>query len=346
MKPFRLIQYVFRRNHDSKDKLKSMKRAIRQLRKEAFSWVTSGTPLTDPQPNRPWQPGVRTAPPTMLTPEELTLLYWSASSYYSGAGEIVDGGCFLGGSTAALARGLRDNLKVESKEARIHSFDLFLVDQSTKKRYFADSHLQIGDSFLDTYKGGIRDYDPYVLVYPGDIRKVSWKASIELLFLDVLKLKDINDFALAEFFPNLIPGVSLVIQQDYVHFALPWIHITMERLADYFETLSYCRSGSVVFRLTKPLPAEVLQTGAGTHGSAEEQLALMDSAIEKAPAAAQPILKLAKVMLFSDLFLDCRARNLVLEIQNTYTEPGILRQVQEVKSYLQNPWRQKLTKTD
>jgi len=61
---------------------------------------------------------------------------------------------------------------------------------------------------------------------------------------------------MTRFFPHLIPGISLVIQQDYIHFALPWIHITMERLAEYFETLDYFRSGSAVYRLKRALPAE------------------------------------------------------------------------------------------
>ncbi len=45
----------------------------------------------------------------MLSIEERQLLAWLAASHWEGRGAIVDGGCFLGGSTLALGRGLREN---------------------------------------------------------------------------------------------------------------------------------------------------------------------------------------------------------------------------------------------
>src|SRR5437763_14459691 len=65
---------------------------------------------------------------TMLSAQELELLYTLARDRYSGRGEIVDGGAFLGGSTLALACGLRDNARVANKSRRIHSYDLFVSD--------------------------------------------------------------------------------------------------------------------------------------------------------------------------------------------------------------------------
>ena len=44
---------------------------------------------------------------TMLSAQELELLYTLARDQYTGQGEIIDGGAFLGGSTLALATGLR-----------------------------------------------------------------------------------------------------------------------------------------------------------------------------------------------------------------------------------------------
>ena len=65
---------------------------------------------------------------TMLSAQELELLYTLARDQYTGRGEIVDGGAFLGGSTLALANGLRDNRRVQDKNGRIHSYDLFRAD--------------------------------------------------------------------------------------------------------------------------------------------------------------------------------------------------------------------------
>ena len=52
-------------------------------------------------------PTACTKVPTMLVPDELRLLNFLAQDYYRGAGAIVDAGSFLGGSTVALAEGLR-----------------------------------------------------------------------------------------------------------------------------------------------------------------------------------------------------------------------------------------------
>src|SRR5512146_2489264 len=68
--------------------------------------------------------------PTMLIPDERKLLFHLASKSYTGAGAIIDGGCFLGGSTTALAAGLEARVERSGKPASqiIHSYDLFEVE--------------------------------------------------------------------------------------------------------------------------------------------------------------------------------------------------------------------------
>ena len=44
--------------------------------------------------------------PSMMTKDEVSLVYRLAAAHYSGRGEIVDAGIFLGASTHAFARGL------------------------------------------------------------------------------------------------------------------------------------------------------------------------------------------------------------------------------------------------
>jgi len=272
----------------------------------------------------------------------LTLLYWCASSYYSGLGEIVDAGCFLGGSTVALASGLRDNLKVAGKERRIHSFDRFLVDHDTKQRFFQDSPLKVGDSFLSAYEHNIEKHRSHVEIYAGDIRSAAWNAPIEILFLDVIKESSINDVIMTRFFPHLIPGISLVIQQDYIHFALPWIHITMERLAEYFETLDYFRSGSAVYRLKHALPAETLEGFVASPPSADEQIALIDAAIAKVPSESKVMIELSKVILLMQLRRPADAVALFDHLQKANTDPGMRRRILEVKNILVQQEREML----
>src|ERR1700681_3459849 len=67
---------------------------------------------------------------TMLIPDELRLLDFLTETYYWQRGAVVDAGCFLGGSTLALADGLRKNLaRRRVRESKlIHSYDLFAIE--------------------------------------------------------------------------------------------------------------------------------------------------------------------------------------------------------------------------
>ena len=203
---------------------------------------------------------------TMLSAEELGLLYSLARDTYTGQGEIVDGGAFLGGSTLALATGLRDNSQVAVKNGRIHSYDLFVADA------FAPQFLgdwPIGSSTRPYYDRVIAPHAPLVQVHEGDITTFPWPAdiAIEILFIDIAKSWAINDFLLQHFFPRLIPGVSHVIQQDYHWTHVPWLSVTMELLADHVTYLGSMPWATAVYRWERPLepgalPARLLDLGA------------------------------------------------------------------------------------
>lgn len=45
---------------------------------------------------------------------------------YSGLGEIVDYGCWLGSSTIPLAMGIKSNQRVKEKDKRIYAYDIFI----------------------------------------------------------------------------------------------------------------------------------------------------------------------------------------------------------------------------
>src|SRR5688500_18477258 len=91
----------------------------------------SGQVLPESLAGHPWRDHAADLdgqPPTMLQQQELQLLHWLASSYFRREGLIVDAGCFLGGSTCALARGLAENPLAASHNKLIHSFDVFSTD--------------------------------------------------------------------------------------------------------------------------------------------------------------------------------------------------------------------------
>jgi predicted O-methyltransferase YrrM len=202
---------------------------------------------------------------TMLSAQELELLYTLARDQYTGRGEIVDGGAFLGGSTLALACGLRDNRTVSDKSRRIHSYDLFISDSFV--RQFIDGYPE-GVSTRPYYDSVIANVASHVDVHEGDIATFPWPKGkpIEILFIDVAKSWDTNDFLLQQFFPRLMPGAS-VIQQDYHWPHTPWISITMELLKDHATYLGSMPWATAHYRWDRPLepgelPARLRDLGA------------------------------------------------------------------------------------
>lgn len=239
--------------------------------------------------------------PTMLSEQEQALLYWLARDHFRGQGRIVDGGCFLGGSTAALAAGMRDR-RLPVHERPIVSYDLFRVEPYTIETfggYFPSS--TVGSSFRAAFDRHLAQFGG-IEVREGDICAIGWSGEpIEILFLDIVKTAQVNDVVLAQFFPRLIPGHSVIVQQDYLWGWGPWIHITMERLADYVERLDAMWNGSVLYLLTAPIPAELLRVRVAEL-SPDTQLALMDRAVARWSGEQRAMVELARVMLLVDLF--------------------------------------------
>ena len=220
--------------------------------------------------------------PTMLVPDELRLLHHLAADYYTGEGLIVDGGSFLGGSTIALADGLRRNRRARAVAKPIHSYDRFEVEDWTRGVYFAED-TAAGSNFREQFERNVAPYADLVEVHAGDVRDHPWNgAPIEILFIDLAKHWEVCDWVTWQFFPHLIPGRSLVVQQDYLyHHWVGWLHVTMEYYADYFEYVCDTEVNSVVFLNTKAIPAEVLRRDTVASLSTQEKAALMDRAADR-----------------------------------------------------------------
>jgi SAM-dependent methyltransferase len=235
--------------------------------------------------------------PTMLIPDELRLLNYLADECYTGEGAIVDAGCFLGGSTLALADGLRRNLRRRRcvEEKLIHSYDRFEIEDWTLDRYFSGS-AQAGDSFRPLFDRNIAPYAGLVEVRAGDVCSWPWSAGpLEILFIDIAKHWKVCDWVTWQFFPWLIPGKSLVIQQDYLyHHWVAWLHITMEFYSDYFEYVCDTGVNSAVFRNTKRIPQGVLREHTVASLSTAEKIELMDRAAARFTDERADLLRSAK----------------------------------------------------
>lgn len=220
---------------------------------------------------------------TMMVSEEVNFLFSLAKDTYTGEGEIVDAGCLLGGSTVAFGEGLKRNetLELKSKYGRIHSYDLFEYYDYMKDLTIKEVKKE-GESLLPEFSNNVIDYYEFLSIYPGDILKRSWgNEKIELLFIDLSKSRELNQHLVRSFFGNLIPGKSIVIQQDYYFDYCYWIHLTMEFFAEYFETIDYPGGATLPFKLVREIPKELLEIDIINELENDELLLLMDSVIEK-----------------------------------------------------------------
>jgi SAM-dependent methyltransferase len=235
--------------------------------------------------------------PTMLVPDELRLLHHLTDRWWTGAGAIVDAGCFLGGSTIALAEGLRRNLARHGLPERplIHTYDRFQVEDWTRGVYFPEE-TPAGASFRDRFDRNVSPYASLVEVHAGDVQDHPWEGGpIEVLFIDLAKHWRTCDWVTWQFFPHLIPGRSIVVQQDYLyHHWVAWLHITMERYAAHFEYVCDTGVNSVAFRCTSAIPPEELSRHTVGDMSTEEKIELMDRAAARFEGTQRELLVSAK----------------------------------------------------
>ena len=254
--------------------------------------------------DRPWRdvqlPPDAVGIPTMLSKAERRLLYSLARDYASGDGALVDAGCFLGGSTAALLAGVRDRPRRWSGPP-VASYDLFRVDTYMLPKFFSgDGTLPPGETFGPKFDAHVARFDVPHVVHEGDITTIGWDGGpIDVLFLDVLKSWEINDAVLRDFFPSLVPGRSVIVHQDYGWGDTPWIPITVELLRDSLVLIDWMEWGSHVFFVENELPADVLENGVGNL-DLDTKLELSDRAVARAEGWVQGMLEVSRALLVAE----------------------------------------------
>jgi hypothetical protein len=239
------------------------------------------------------------AVPSMLSADERRLLFSLTRDFFSGAGAIVDAGCFLGGSTLALGSGLLANPL--TGRVIIDSYDMFLLDEYMLKHYVdaaTAGQRRAGDSCRDLFDSNISPISSIVRVHEGDIREIGWDGRpIEILFLDILKAPNTNDRVIREFFPALLPGRSVLVQQDYIHEGHFWIHITMEFLIEYFTYVEFIEYSSAIYILRKPIPQQMIDGCMWDTLSKDDKFRLMDSAISRWQGYEKGVLECARAFM-------------------------------------------------
>jgi hypothetical protein len=287
----------------------------------------------------PWKhlqlPQSVTEIPTMISLEERELLYLLAREHWSGAGALIDAGCFLGGSTIALADGLLHRVHPPQRVA-IHTYDLFVLDDGSYAGYRSlVGDLMPGDSTRASFDRSLGARLSLVDVHSGDVREQRWTGEpIEILFIDIAKQWSINDHVSREFFPALIPGQSVVIQQDYVHEWTPWLHITMELLGDAFTfvgSVPYC---AAIFIPRRSISRDELPTDLRHALSDAEHLELFDRSASRFTDVERDVVECARVYLLSELDRHAEAQELLEGIAAKADDPRLDAIIPAVRAHL------------
>jgi len=196
--------------------------------------------------------------PAMTSVTEQAYCQRYAAEIYSGRGEIVELGCWLGSLTSSLAKGLKTNDRISDTRRRITVMDYFkwdvVMEDWVKGTRFA-GRVPDGGDFQKLYREAITDILDMVDISQADLGERGWEdGPIEFLLIDCMKRIDVASNVAHSFFPKLIPGASYLAHQDYLHFFHSWIHILMYRLRNSIQpVLTVPGSSTVVFKCVRRL---------------------------------------------------------------------------------------------
>ena len=236
----------------------------------------------------------------MIGPEERRCYWWLARNWLDERGCIVDAGAFVGASSVAFADGAAAaGRRAFQGRPILHAFDYFSVVDAYVEQTIAASFRRVpmGDSYLPIYERQTAAYRDMIAIRAGDFLTQRWDATpIALLFIDLAKTPALNGHVVAQFFPHLLAGHSLVLQQDYFHCWHPCIHITMEYLKDHFdlvdERVDY---QTAIWMHTAPIPREKIDRVSRYDFDAAERLVLLDRLSGRSSPAMRPMIETAKL---------------------------------------------------
>ncbi|TPJ99503.1 class I SAM-dependent methyltransferase [Mesorhizobium sp. B2-5-9] len=211
--------------------------------------------------------------PTMLTHEELCMLSFLSKNLGSD-GIVLDLGCFVGGSTLALAHGIR---RSSNPQRHIHSFDLFELNDVAKYRFIYSCGLPFfpGNDGLLLYSLITKGVAENVTPHPGNVLHTLVPSSppvrqpISLVFLDLCKSPAITDHITRTVFPLLEPG-ALIVQQDFIYEFAPWVIYPFWALRRHFTFAGYTTRHSAIFQVSSPIPSNEIESGCVSDVSSQQ----------------------------------------------------------------------------
>ena len=160
--------------------------------------------------------------PGMIS-DEVAKYYEYIGSEYQGHGEAVELGPWLGKSTRHIIRGLNKNPKFVGKQ--LYVFDDFVWRLWMNPFISDDQRLPNHSDFCHLFEKYVRDIRPHLNVIKGkivdydgneNVAPIKWNGTpIEIMYIDCGRHIEVNEGWYRIFSPYLIPGMSLLIMEDW-----------------------------------------------------------------------------------------------------------------------------------
>ncbi|MFF5101797.1 hypothetical protein [Streptomyces sp. NPDC000134] len=227
-----------------------------------------------------------TIPYSQVSTWELRFLYLLGRHHLTGRDRIVELGSGGGGSTYALALGLKESPVFDERTGRLHAYDFFRVGKgtfATEKFFTAGTRPEDDNSFLGDFRRHLEPFLPFLEIHAGDL----WQTSdphdtspVEFLHIDIAKTPRVFRCVTERFLTRLRPG-SVVLHQDFAGPRLPWLHHSTGALLPYIEIAGPPIRSTLAFEVVRPIPEEVLRTMAQDAYTVDEKLALISAVQER-----------------------------------------------------------------
>lgn len=271
--------------------------------------------------------------PGMLSFAERAMLSELVRRTWRGEGAIVDGGSFFGSSIAAEAEGLAAGEAIAEvpgdrfpDRKPIHGYELGYLpapkdEKADRRREYAGTEYFLGESFVPILERTIAPHRDLVSLHIGDLNDERWgEWPIEIAFIDVCKTIRLNAHVAEEFYPALIGGASMLVNQDFFFDRLPWIKVTMGYLEEYFRWEGQVFT-SALFRNVKAVPPDVAAIDPFREGTYEECLALHDAiAFPGIERRSEFMLSLSRAYLMALKGRRDEALDAVRSVESTYAD--------------------------
>jgi hypothetical protein len=201
----------------------------------------------------------RRPPACMLSASETRLLSALTARHFEGRGLIVDAGCGTGGSTVCLCDGLFQNAAIDRQRVWVHCFDRFIFDHPEYYRFLANGlpPPARNQTFIHHFFHNLGASRDLCMVHAGDFHAAVWDDTpIELLFVDIAKTRSLLCKVISLFFKRLIPGVSIIVHQDFDRPNLFWIIESVGYLLDFCQIVGGVVGASIVLKVQERIPDE------------------------------------------------------------------------------------------